>query len=91
MTLVLDEQLLNSIHHPCSARSSAIFLISTSTSGDGVVGDSTGAPSPALRAGGVVGSAAHLTCFFLRARRLSFFFSSILLTVLTGAAVPALR
>ena len=76
MTVFLDEQLAEP------------KTISTSTSGDG--GDSTGAPSPALRAGGV-GSAARFTCFFLRACRRNFFFSFIFFTVLTGAAVPALR
>jgi len=72
-------------------QSSAIFLISTSTSGDGRASDSTGAPSPALCAGRLVGSAARFTCFSLRARRRNFFFSFIFFTVLTGATVPALR
>ena len=36
-------------------------------------------------------SAARFTCFFLRARRSNFFFSSIFFTVLTRAAVSALR
>ena len=69
-----------------------ILLISTSASGDGGAGDSMGAPSPALRAGGVVGSASRFTRFSLRARRRNFFFFSfIFFTVLTGEAVPALR
>ena len=90
LLLVPDEKLAE-LNPPPEIRSElGPFLISTSTSSDGGVGDSTVTPSPALHAGGVVGSASRFTCFSLRARRRYFFFI-IFFTVLTGAAVPALR
>ena len=50
-----------------------------------------GAESGLARAGVVMGSAPRFTCFSLRARRRNFFFFFIFFTVLTEAAVPALR